>query len=319
MKNIISVFVLLTILFCIGCAGVSSKNNKEKHTNSIKNIEEFPSIPFNAPNGNVMSPIVGKIINNPLSADAQSIFGNNIVFNNNINYVFYGKENTADYFIMIYNFNKTIENTTDIEMGDIIGKSLTSDPLLLVFCKTLDPYLIVNCRNKPFYYEGFYWFEGAFLFPNGNTNWFSFNPVDNRDDPFVQVAKHVVSEAPGLNFYPNTIRLRLKINLTEYPRQLTQNEKQRLTTVENWYYRRNDILSHVSEFYVGEYKYFLCWQRGFDQYIAKEYQLNNDIWIYGALVSYSVWDERGYFFIRDFSLASLEEEYETRIKLINNQ
>jgi hypothetical protein len=135
----------------------------------------------------------------------------------------------------------------------------------------------------------------------------------------IDVANHVMSEEPGLTYYPNTIRHSFKTRLAEYPRQLTNIEKQRVSIFENMFYRNVNIITHITEIYAGEYKYFLCWQNGFDQYLKKEYTLNDDIWIYGAVVTYSIWDKCGYFFIRDFSLESLEKKYENRLKIINEK
>jgi len=78
-------------------------------------------------------------------------------------------------------------------------------------------------------------------------------------------------------------------------------------------YGRTGLISFISEINVGGYDYFLCWQNGFLEYLRRGYTLNNDIYLFGVIVTYNPWQKKGYIFLRDFSPWSLEEMYEGRL------
>lgn len=277
-------------------------------------IESFPAVGLNSPDRNVRSSFSADIVDNPLSISDQNVFGDNIVYQFNNTYPLYGKQNEVDYYVMLFNFEKTVLENAVIKQGDIIGKMKNEDMRMTIFCKTLDPFLVINCRNIPYHYGGFYWFEASFLFSNGSTDWLSFEPTPNIEEVLIDVAEHTIEELSSFTYYQ--LRTNFKTNLTEYPRTASAEEKQGMGAFEMVFYRRNGLMVYVNEIQVGDYKYFLCWQKGFLQYLTNEYTLGNDIWIYGSVAGYDVQSGCGYIFIRDFKLEPLEAMYESRIKTI---
>jgi hypothetical protein len=312
---------ILLLVFC-SCGSTQSTGNGIKTDKGIS-IHDFPFATISAVNGYVLSCFDAGIVDNPLSAEGQKIFGDNVVYSLSAAYKLYGKENTINYYAIVFDFKKTIDNTENVKYLDIIGQSTGKDPKILVFYKTADPYFVITCKSVPYYYEDFYWFEGSFLFPSGNPRnnnpkWLSFEPTDDIEKILIDMADHVTESSAGMVYYPdNTVRFKTKLD--KYPQKMTDEEIQKIAIYENMVFKRTGIITHITEFQAGNYKYFLCWQRGFDQYLAKEYKLNADIWIYGAIVTYSIWNDCGYLFIRDYQLNPLEEMYESRVRQINAQ
>lgn len=201
---------------------------------------------------------------------------------------------------------------------DIIGKSTGGDPKMLVFCKSVDPLFVITCRNMPYYYDDFYWYEGSFLFPSANPKWLNFEPADNIEKILIEMADHAKESSSSMTYYPDST-YRFKMQLDKYPREATGDETVHLMMYEYWTYNRTGITTHVSEIKAGQYKFLLCWQKGYDRYLSKEYRLNKDIWIYGVVATYNIFDDCGYIFVRDFTLGSLEEMYESRVEMINKR
>jgi len=308
-------FSVLLLLFC-SCVSTQGPGDGTKTAQSIEN---FPIITVTTMgNGDVPSYFDAGIVDNPLSAGGQKIFGENLVYSLSSTYKLYGKESTINYYVIVFDFKKTISKTENVKKMDIIGKSTGDDPKVLVFCKTIDPFFVINCRNLPYFYDDFYWYEGSFLFPSVNPKWLNFEPVDNIEKILIDMADHANESPSSVAYYPDSL-YRFKTKLDKYPRKATDNEIKNILMYENWLYNRTGITTHVTEFQAGQYKFLLCWQRRFDQYLSKEYKLNNDIWIYGVAATYSVFNNCGYIFVRDFTLESLESIYENRIKKINEQ
>ena len=304
----VMIFVILSV-FC-SCGSTKAAENQD--------IEKFPFLSLNNSSGYVYSYFDADIVNNPLSTEGKKIFNDNIVYSFNSAYKLYDNEYTADYYVIIFDFIRTVAETDDIKHGDIIGRTGKEAPKILVFCETIDPYLVISCNSVPHYYGGFYWFDGSFLFSSGKaTKWLDYDPTENIEKKLIDVADHATEE-PGMVFYPQ-FSLRFQTRLEEYPREITDGERQEISAYENMLYGRNDVTTHVNEIQAGKYKYLLCWQRGFDQYLKKEYILNNDIWVFGKIATYSAWRDCGYLFIRDFTLESLETMYENRISIISEK
>lgn len=277
-------------------------------------IEDFPFILLNAPDDNVVSYFDNEIVNNPLSIESAKIFNDNIVYSFNSTYALYNKVNTINYYVMVFDFDMTINNTENIKRGNIIGNG--SEPKLLVFCETIDPFLVINGSKIPSYYEGFYWFDGYFLFPSGLTDWFNFEPASSIEKILNNIIlENTKEERQSFSLYP-AFRYSFLERLNEYPRQMTTDERNRISACENMLFGRN-ITTHINEIMIGKGKYYLCWQRGFNQHLEKEYILNNDIWLYSMSMVYSEFDNCGYIFLRDFKLESLENMYENRMNIIN--
>ena len=308
-------FSVLLLLFC-SCVSTQGSGEGAKTAESIEN---FPIITVTIlSNGDVPSYFDADIVDNPLSAEGKKIFGENVVYSLSSTYKLYGKESTINYYVIVFDFKKTISKTENVKKMDIIGKSKGDDPKVLVFCKTIDPFFVITCRNFPYFYDYFYWYEGSFLFPSANPKWLNFEPTDNIEKILFDMADHAKDSSSSLNYYPDST-YRFKTKLDKFPRKATDNELKNMSMYENLLYNRNGITTHVTEIQAGKYKYLLCWQKGFDQYLSKEYKLNSDIWIFGAAVTYSIFHNCGYIFIRDFSLESLESIYESRVEMINER
>ena len=272
-------------------------------------IINFPFISLNTNNGNVISYFDNTIIDNPLSIEAIKIFNDNIVYDFRHTYNLYGRENTVNFYVMVFDFNKTATNNENIRLGDIIGTG--NEPKLIIFSETLNPYLVVNCIRMPKYYDGFYWFDGMFLLQSGSTDWFSFERVQSIE----YILNEIIEIHQGISYF-STFRYSFMGKLNEYPREIISDERDAISAFENMFFNRN-IITHINEVRIGQNKIYLCWQNGFEQYIQNEYNLNNNIWFFSMNLIYNSYEKTSYIFLRDFKLETLEEMYENRIYMIN--
>ena len=180
--------LLLLIVFCSCGPGQVS----EKRTGGTEKqiIEKLPYLSFNSPDGYLRSLFNNDIIDNPLSTEGAEIFGDSIVYDFTYTYKLYNIENTVNYHVIIFDFIKTIDKTDGVKYGDIVGKTGEDELKLLVFCKTLDPYLVTNCTSMPRYYDDFYWFGGSFLFSADSVKWLSHEPAEDIQKILIDTADH---------------------------------------------------------------------------------------------------------------------------------
>jgi hypothetical protein len=320
------VLVLAVIFLCASCATTRSENKAGQEIAQTAGnatpvttvtIEDFSVVELNTQDGIVRSIFDAPLgtDENPLSDDARKLFGDSIIYPFSSTYNLYGKENTAEYYAIMFDFTKTVDDTANIKDEEIIGETAGTNPKLLVFSRTLDPFLIINCERMPYYYDGFYWFYPAFLFLEGGTVWLSFKQTDDIDEVLIEMAEHVMDEPASFTFYPS-LRVRFKTHLNEYPRPLSEQEKKDIAPYDNMFYRKPDITAFATEIYAGIFKYLLCWQNGFDRYLQDEYTLNDDLWIYGSVITYRPQNNCGYLFVRDFKRETLETMYEERLEML---
>jgi len=206
-------------------------------------------------------------------------------------------------------FNKTVSNNENIKRGDIIG--VGNEPKLIIFSRTIDPFLVINCISMPKYYDGFYFFDAMFLLSSGSTNWFSFEQVVSIEN----IINEIIQIHQGVSFFP-TFRYSFLGKLNEYPREITNIERQEISAFEHMLIGRN-IITHINEIQIDQNRIFLCWQNGFDQHLRNQYLLNNDIWFYSMSIMYNANEKKGFIFLRDFKLETLENMYNNRINIIN--
>jgi len=301
----------------MGQTGSSLEQNREykriRILDSNCKMTDFPSSAYNPPpDRSFRSMFTGRVVNGLFPQSELNIFDNRLVIQIKMEYVLYGEKREATYYVLIYDFNKSVSDGMIVEPGDILGHVERSNPRTLVFSETLDPYLVINSNRPPVYYAGYFWFNPSFLSASGNARWMSFDPVDNIHSELAAMADHLTENVSGLALYDQ--RVRFKTKLSEYPREISNEERKSVSVYENLVYRRNGLLTHVTEINGGGYGFLLCWQHGFNEYLQKANALNKDIWLYGVMVTYDVWEKKGYVFLRDFTLESVEEIYEERLK-----
>ena len=263
------------------------------------------------------TPFAGKVVNDSFNYKELDIFNGRLIIQMEAKYVLYEKEHNINYYVLIFDFNKSLNDGASVTVGDIIGSLDNRKAKLVVFSESLEPYLINHSNEYPVFYGGYYWFSAAFMTSPGSARWLSFDPVNNMEAELIEIADHVASEPPGLSLYNKWVRF--KVKLAEYPREISEEEMKSISYYERIGYGRNGLTFYISEIGAGDYNYLLCWQKGFLDYLKKEYSLNDEMWLYGVISTYDVWSGKGLIFIRDFTLVSMEEMYEGKLKILKGQ
>jgi hypothetical protein len=286
--------------------------------NNIPKLEEgcdigsFPIAAYNpAPDGSIRSVFTGTVVDNSFQKGEFKIFDSRLIVQVKADYVLYNTNHETAFYVMVFDFKKELSDGMAVVPNDIIGRVENSAAKIMVFSDTLDPYMVLGADSPPVFYAGYFWFSPSLLSSGGTTKYLNFDPMDDIDAELREIGDHITKEDPGFVLYDRQMRFLTK--LTRYPREISGEEKAMISTFERIIYGGNGINTHITEINAGGYDYLLCWQRGFSGYLEREYDLNSDIWLYGIVVTYDVWNEKGYIFLRDFSQESLEEKYVNRL------
>jgi len=317
--------VCLLIVLAVSCGTVE---NSEQVSNAQEQVWEYKKIPvlggdckitdFPAaaytppPDRTFRSMFNGIVVDDSFTQSELDIFGNRLIIQVEDHYTLYDERRETKYYVMVFDIEKSVSDGMRVEAGNIIGHVEGSRAGLVAFSETLDPYLVVSSNSPPVYYAGYFWFDPVFLSPSGNTRLLTFDPVDVIDTDLIRIADHVLNEAPGLVLFNQ--RARFKTELSQYPRAITAEERAVIGGYERLLYGRTGVIANITEINAGEYTYWLCWQNGFDEYLQRGYSLNDDIWLYGVIVTYNPWEKRGYIFLRDFTSVPVEEIFEGRMR-----
>jgi len=277
-------------------------------------ITDFPAAVYTPPPDRTFrSMFSGIVVDNSFTQSELDIFENRLIIQVEDHYTLYNEHCGSTFYVMVFNnIEKSVSDGMSVEAGTIIGHVEGGKASLVVFSETLDPYLVVSSNSPPVYYAGYFWFDPVFLSPSGNTRWLTFDPVDSIDTGLIRIADQVLSEAPGLTLFNQ--RVRFKTELSQYPRAITAEERAAIGGYERLLYGRTGVIANITEINAGGYTYWLCWQNGFNDYLQRGYSLNDDIWLYGVIVTYNAWEERGYILLRDFTPVPVEEIFEGRMK-----
>lgn len=256
-----------------------------------------------------ISIIDGDIANSPEFNDLLGM--DKVSITKKVHYLYHAEKKETEFQLIYFNCKAINENKTSTKYGEIIGSSIDKPVRVVIAAKELSPYLVLQSTRFPVKYKEYYLFFPSFLFSAGSTSYFTFNYSDNIADPAKTMAAEAL-ENPGFIFYPD-MRFRFEFKLDDYPRELTPEEQEYLATYENLFYKKTGIMKYGNEVNLHGFKYVLCWQKGFNQYLHEEYHPSAPLWLYGNLVTYDAFKKVGYIFLRDFTLISVEEMVEQRL------
>jgi len=270
----------------------------------------FPMVELVKPaDGQVRSPFDAEVEKAP----APDLFGPGAVaLHFQREYEIRGTPASAGFTVVLYGFTGGTPPQGLVKKGDVLGTNPDKGLRIALWSDKVDDYLVLMSTQKPVRLAERYWYNPSFLFSNGSTAYLSFRQKDDFLQTLMGVADEATEGPPGFVLYPD-FRVRFKTSLAEYPRALTDDEKDNLAGYETRLYGRSGLLKFATTVKAGKYDYLLCWQGGFDGYLKQEYQLGSDLWIYGAIATYDAWKSVGYIFVRDFSLNSVDAMVDQRL------
>jgi hypothetical protein len=310
MKNYFSI-----VLFLLVNAVLFSEDNysKIKKIEDASMVNEFPSTQLYPPQNGLIASIFDKVVMEiPISNEDLSIFGDNIIYEVSKEYMLDNIKREVKYYILFYGFNR-INYNNNIPQGETIGRANSNTIELLAFSQEIDPYLVISSPAIPVFYKNYYWFNANFLFNTGTTNFLEYEPVENIGEELSNIARESFIDGPGLSWY-NGQKIRFQFTLQSYPRLIDRNDREIIKNLEISFYGREDVMKYISEIKIGEFNYNFYWQDNFLKYLIDINAINKNIWIYGSLIEYNSFENRGIIFIRDFQSNSLEDEYKRRIE-----
>lgn len=270
----------------------------------------LPSIGLtsNASDGAVASPVAGNAVAvGGLFADPSAL-GNAACVRTSVEYVIDGSTRSDSFIVVMGGLESVSAAPGPVEAGAALGLAPGREIYCVIAADYPSPYLVVMSPRPAFRSEGRWWFDASFLFSSGSTSWLSFDPIQSFDEAVKAMAEHVGSETPAMQVFFEQ-RFRFATALSELPSPLSDEEAGRIAAYERSLYGRAGIYKFGQRVSAGGHEVLCCWQGGFDRYLADEYELGGRIWLYGNLVTYDAWTGTALFFIRDFSLESVEQMY----------
>jgi hypothetical protein len=270
----------------------------------------LPSIGLtsNAADGAVSSPVAGNAVAPEGIFADPSALGNAACVRTSVEYVIDGAARSDSFIVVMGGLESVSAAPGPVKAGAALGLAPGREIYCAIAADHPSPYLVVMSPRPAYRSGGRWWFDPSFLFSSGSTSWLTFDPIGSFDDAVRAMAEHVESEEPGMQVFFEQ-RFRFATALSEFPSPLTDEEAGRIAAYERSLYGRTGIYKFGQRVSAGGREVLCCWQGGFDRYLADEYELGGRIWLYGNLVTYDAWTKTALFFIRDFSLESVEQMY----------
>ncbi|MBL8968140.1 MAG: hypothetical protein JNG85_14130, partial [Spirochaetaceae bacterium] len=228
-----------------------------------------------------------------------------------------GKEESCEYELLLKNFKYDAKGGT-VEREAAIG-TIAATTRLAARSRVLDPYMLRNTTAKPVFKDGFWYFFPAWLDPS-RLQALSFRQVGSFEaavaDFYVRWAREDEKDDQSfatIHYFPELDRIRVKIKLDAYP--VPANRTQALGMTELNFYRNPGLFVSESRFPMGgTYVPILYWQKGFKEYLEKEYVLGNELYVYCSIYTLDHANKAIVVCVRDFALKSDEDVIAERKK-----
>jgi len=258
--------------------------------------------------GKVTSPIEGVVVAPEALAPELSGLGAVVCVKASVTYEFDYAPRGDAFTIVMGGLESAQAKPGPIKAGAPVGLAPGREFFCVILADDPSPYLVVMSPRGGEKSGGRWWFDPSFLFSSGSTSWLSFRPIESLDYSVKSIGDHVSSESVSMQVFFEE-RYRFATSLDEYPSALTAEEAGRIAAYERSLYGREGVMRFGQRVQAGGYDVLLCWQGGFERYLADEYELGDRLWLFGNLATYDAPSKTAYFFIRDFSLESVEEMY----------
>lgn len=229
-------------------------------------------------------------------------------------YTYYYKGNTVslEYFLVFGGMEELYKNMGDeVDLGENLGLAST-DSYLTAYSNNLDDFMLRMTEDKAVNYNNLWYFTPNWLISRG-TAWLTFKPVNSFKTALDGYYNRVILEGKNSSgtqifHYEPFDRIRFKTKLDTYP--VVANTGSSIKEIEEKYYRDQEVFvleSEYKEYKVNDYSVKIYWQNKFDEYLINEYQLGDELYIYGSIYAFDHDKKEILICVRDFSLQSDEE------------
>ena len=325
MKKIICLLLSIFVL-----SSVNAKNQENKDT-------KFPWSNYNVRAGEeIKMPIdcgfisYGKttISENDWDYSIPKEFGNKVLIVS-IPYSFYfeGKKQEVFYELIIKDVKlkkeiQALQLFSEIKCGTVIGTAYIDNPGLIVRTVTgYDPNLIIDSKNPPIEIGKYTYYDASTFMPT-TPKLLTFQPILSKKDSieFWDYPESLESIASEINKkkddkghitrLPN-FKILIKTKLDKYPEHIRTESKTDLT-LKRMFYSFGDTEQIIN---FDGLPFHLVFYKGFEDYLKKEYKLGDDIYLYLVFLFGS--NGKQYYYVRDFSLKSPEQQFNDKLEIIN--
>ncbi len=252
------------------------------------------------------SPVSGQVVAEKLEGGDER----SILIRSRQAYYLGGKEAVSEYELLVKNLKYEVKPET-VEREAAIGV-IAATTRLAARSRALDPYMLRNTTAKPVFKDGFWYFFPAWLDPS-RFQALSFRQVDSFEaavaDFYERWAREDEKDDQSfatIHYFPELDRIRVKIKLDAYP--VPANRTQALGMTELNFYRNPGLFVSESRFPMGgKYVPIMYWQKGFKEYLEKEYVLGNEVYVYCSVYTLDHVNKAIVVCVRDFALKSDED------------
>lgn len=274
--------------------------------------EEMPGLKY-------AEKLIGQVLRSPVKGQVKSRESRDGLTNLEIlcqeSYYLEGKLKSIKYLVWIVG----IQNCTagdEVKEGENLGLVTAQSKLTSVF-PSLEDFPVRLTQSYPKKNKDFYFFTPNWLVAT-STNFLSFRQVDSFESAVLEFFKRWQKESEEgqpatstIHYYPEYDRIRAKIKLDSYPVEAQRIPALNLT--ELTFYKPGLFVFENSLTSSAPYQPILYWQKGFLEYLQKEYTLGQEIYIYCSLYALDHANKKVIVCVRDFSLETDEEKIKQRL------
>ncbi len=320
------VLLLIIPLLFISCATTGTKNAAAKST-------KYPWSTFNVKAGQeIKMPVdcgfvsYGKttIQIGDWDYSIPKEFGNKtLVASFPYTYYFNGKKHDVFYEVIIkdVNLKKEIQDLplySEIKTDTVIGTASADNPGVMIRSVTgYDPSLVLDSKNVPVETGNYTYFDASTFMPT-TPKFLTFQPVTSKKDSiefwdYPETIEEIAAKGTAENENKEDIirmpnfKIMIKTKLSEYPKPITSRSSHDIL-LRNMFYSFCNTEETIK---FDGIPFHLVFYKDFENYLADEYKLGDDIYLY--LVFLFGRDGEQYFYVRDFSIKSPEQRYDEKM------
>ena len=280
-RHIVTIFLLIIISSC--------RNPFSRQESFFSTLQDI-AITIPAEDGDVIAPVSGEFVRLPRKVLNAGNFGVHSAIKTSILYYLDGKEETAEFIVVLGNLSKVLKNRGLVRKGELIGETAVKKVSMLVMSETNDPFLIYSGFDQSKNLLDRWWFNGDFLMDDPRDLWMTYKSTDSAAKALSQMLDGGTKN-----------RYRLKISLAAYPEPIPLELQTELSAYMEYRTGVEEVES-MNIFIEEGITFTLFWPHGYDQFLRDEYRPGNPLWLFCTIIPSDLNSRSVYIFVKDFQL-----------------